>query len=145
LPGRMGGAADERPAMQVLAGSRSRAVRLAEMQHVGLEPSGELRGIVHAHDALVRSRSLAGYFEGRQLCLRFHVFLPDLHDVDAPGKSRMQEALEIALLFSGVGTQVEPGQAEAGLQTHERSHEPTIVALMHTTWRRDAGPGRNRG
>ncbi len=117
-----------------LRASRSRAVGLAEMQHVGLESSGQLGGIVHADDALVRSGGLAGYFKGRQLCLWFHVLLADLHNVDATSKSRLQEALEIALLLSCVRAQVEPGKAEAGLQTHQRSHKATIVALSQTTW-----------
>ena len=116
------------------AGLRSRAVGLAEMQHVGLESSGQLRGIVHADDALVRSGGLAGYFESRQLGLRFHVLLADLHNIDTPSENRLQEALEIALLLSCVRAQVEPGEAEAGLQTHQRSHTATIVALSRRTW-----------
>ena len=103
------------------------------MQHVGLEASGQLGGIVHADDALVGRGGLTSYFESRQLGLRFHVFLADLHDVDTPGKSRLEEALEIALLFPGVRAQVEPGKAEAGLQTHQRSHKATIVVSPAAT------------
>src|SRR4030095_16666674 len=101
------------------------------MQHVGLETSRQLRGIVHAYDALGWSSHLSSYFQGRQLGLRFHAFLADLHDVDAPGKSRLQEAFEIALLFPSVRAQVEPGEAEACLQAHQHSHEATIMAV---TW-----------
>jgi hypothetical protein len=98
------------------------------MQHVGLETSGKLRGIVHTHDALGRSGSLPSYFESRQLCLRFHAFLADLHNVNAPSKSRLKEAAEITLLFPSVRAQVETGEAEARLQAHQHSHEATIVA-----------------
>jgi len=123
----MGGSAKQRPGMQVPAGSRGRAVGLTEMQHVRLETSGQLRGIVHADDALIGPRSLTSCVEGRQLSLRFHAFLAYLHDVDAASKSRPEKAFEIALLFPGVSAQVEPGKAEACLQAHQRSHEATIV------------------
>ena len=83
--------------MQVPPRPRRRAVRLTEMQHVRLEASGQLRGIVHADNALVRPGGLTSYFKGRQLSLRLHVFLADLHDVDTPGKSGLEKALEIAL------------------------------------------------
>src|SRR4029453_16007139 len=66
-----------------------------------------------------------------QLGLGFHVLLADLHDVDPPGKSRLQEAFEITLLFPSVRAQVEPGEAEACLQAHQHSHEATIMAV---TW-----------
>jgi hypothetical protein len=78
---------------------------------------------------LGRSGSMSSYFEGRELCLRFHVFLADLHDVHTPSKSRLEEAFEIALLFPSVRAQVEPGEAEARLQAHQHSHEATIMAV----------------
>ena len=99
------------------------------MLHLGLEASSQLRGIVHAYDALGRSGSLSSYFKGRQLCLRFHAFLADLHDVDTPGKSRLEKAFEIALPIPSVRAQVEPGEAQARLQAHQHSHEATIMAV----------------
>jgi hypothetical protein len=39
------------------------------------------------------------------------------------------------LLLSCVRAQVEPGEAEAGLQTHQHSHTATIVASVLTTGR----------
>ena len=64
-----------------------------------------------------------------QLGLWFLVFLPNVHDVDAPGKGRLQEVFEIALLFPSVRAQVEPGEPEACLQAHQHSHEATIMAV----------------
>ena len=99
------------------------------MQHVSLEASGQFRGIVDTDDALGRSGGLSSYLEGGQLFIRLHVFLPDLHDVDALGECRLQEASKIALFFASIRAQVELGEAEAGLQAHQHSHEATIIAL----------------
>ena len=85
------------------------------MQQVCLEASRQLRGIVHADDALVGRGGLTSYFESRQLSLRIHVFLADLHDVDTSGKGRLEEALKIALLLRASCTG-RAGKAEPCLQ-----------------------------
>ena len=67
--------------------------------------------------ATVRAASQRG-----ELRLRIEVLLADLDDVDAAEERLGQEVREVALLRTGVGAEVEPGESEAGRESHQRGH-----------------------
>ena len=67
--------------------------------------------------ATVRAVSKRG-----QLGFGIEVLLTDLHDVDAAEERLGQEVGEVALLRARVGAQVQPGELEAGRESHQGGH-----------------------
>ena len=50
--------------------------------------------------------TMPNYLQRREFLFRFNAFLPQLHDVDAADKHRIEELGEIALLLARVDTKV---------------------------------------
>ena len=61
------------------------------------EAAGELRGIVHTDDGLIRGRCMSRHLQGGKLGFGLHPFLPDLDDVHTTRKCRGEEVLEVTL------------------------------------------------
>ena len=61
-----------------------------------------------------RSAAAANDLEKAQLVARLEALLPQLDDVHAAGKHRVEEVGQITLALAGVGAQIEPGLGERG-------------------------------
>jgi hypothetical protein len=139
LVGAVGGATEDRPLVQVLAGRRRVPVGLAQVQHVGVEPASKFGGVVDADNPLMLHRCVSGDLQGLQLSLRLQVLLPDLHDVHPAHERGGQELGQIALLLAGVGAEVEAGQPEPGVQPHQRGHPWSLTTATPARPRRQFG------
>ena len=100
---RVRGAPDQRVVMQVPTCLARRHIALPDVQHIGLTPASNLRGVVHHHQA-AHGRHATHLGDRLRDCLGGSFLVPHLQQVDAAREHSTHEVEEIALLRTQVGT-----------------------------------------
>ena len=138
----MGGAADQRPRPDDVAGDLQRQIVLAEMQHVGVGRAGDVGPIVDGQQCVVATRGVGEHLERGELTaglkrseplLACGSLVAELDDVHPAGQRGIGERGQITALAAGVGAQI------------QRRRSQPIAGLVHTArvmWDVDTGvPG----
>ena len=112
----MGGAADQRPRPDDVAGDRQRQVVLAEVQHVGARRPRDVGPVVDREQRAVPARRVGEHLERGELVARLQrselpltgrALVAQLDDVHPARQRRVGERGQITALAAGVGAQIQ--------------------------------------
>ena len=118
---------DDRLRPDELPGHADRQVILAKMQDISAAGIGDVGPVVHRQERAMLGAGFPEYLQIPQLLAGFQALLPELNDVHPVGKHGGEEARQVALALSSVGTEVQPRRSQPVAQLDV----PVVSLIWH--------------